>query len=120
MTYDGEGGTLSPMGLWERQVVPRLINACNNGAHLKEIRARTCATLSGEVVEIGFGSGLNAPYYPPAVDRVLVVEPSDVGWGLAADRVRDAPVPVERVGLDWTLCRVGSSGAAGSPCRSCR
>ena len=88
-----------------------------------------CAGLTGEVVEIGSGSGLNAPYYPPGVRRVLAVEPSDVGWGLAARRVAAARVPVQRVGLDgqalpladasvdsalstWTLCTVPDPGRA--------
>ena len=117
------------MGLWERQLLPRMINACNDGPHLRQVRQRMCAGLTGEVVEIGFGSGLNAPYYPPAVRRVLAVEPSDVGWGLAAERVAAARVPVQRVGLDgqalpladasvdsalstWTLCTVPDPGKA--------
>ena len=111
------------MGLWERRVLPRVINACNNNPHVRRVRERMCAGLTGEVVEIGFGSGLNVPYYPPAVTRVLAVEPSDVGWGLAAGRLAAAAVPVERVGLDgqalplpdasvdsalstWTLCTI--------------
>lgn len=111
------------MGLWERHVLPRVINACNNGPHVKQVRERMCAGLVGEVVEIGFGSGLNAAYYPAAVSRVLAVEPSDVGWGLAAGRIAASRVPVERIGLDgqvlpladhsvdsalstWTLCSI--------------
>ena len=111
------------MGLWERQLLPRLIDACNNGPHVKAVRERMCTGLSGDVVEIGFGSGLNVPYYPSAVTRVLAVEPSDVGWGLAAGRVAASHVPVERIGLDgralplpdhsvdsalstWTLCTI--------------
>ena len=111
------------MGLWERHLLPRVINACNNGPHVRQVRERMCGGLTGEVVEIGFGSGLNAPYYPPAVSRVLAVEPSDVGWGLAAGRVAASRVPVERIGLDgqalplpdhsvdsalssWTLCTI--------------
>jgi hypothetical protein len=33
----------------------------------REVRARVCADLAGEVVEMGFGTGLNARYYPPTV-----------------------------------------------------
>ena len=117
------------MGLWERHLLPRVINACNNSPHSRQVRQRMCAGLAGEVVEIGFGSGLNAPYYPPAVSRVLAVEPSDVGWGLAASRVAASRVPVERIGLDgqalplpdrsvdsalstWTLCTIPDPGQA--------
>lgn len=67
------------MGLWGRQLLPRVINACNTSPHVKQVRERMCSGLTGEVVELGFGSGLNVPYYPAAVSRVLAVEPSDVG-----------------------------------------
>jgi ubiquinone/menaquinone biosynthesis C-methylase UbiE len=75
------------------------------------------------VVEIGFGSGHNVPFYPEAVTRVAAVEPADVGWRLAEKRLRAASVPVERSGLDgqslpsadnsfdaalstWTMCTI--------------
>lgn len=117
------------VGLWGRQLLPRLIDACNNSPHVRQVRERMCAELTGDVVEIGFGSGSNVPYYPAAVTRVLAVEPSDVGWALAAGRVAASPAPVERVGLDgqalplpdhsvdaalstWTLCTIPHPDAA--------
>ena len=52
------------------------------------------------MVEIGFGSGLNVPHYPPDVDLVLAVEPASVARRLAEKRVAASPVPVDHVGLD--------------------
>jgi ubiquinone/menaquinone biosynthesis C-methylase UbiE len=80
-------------------------------------------------VEIGFGSGLNVPFYPPGVTEVLAVEPSDVGWKLAGRRLRDSSVPVRRAGLDaealpfpddafdaalstWTMCTIPDVASA--------
>jgi ubiquinone/menaquinone biosynthesis C-methylase UbiE len=85
--------------------------------------------LTGEVVEVGFGSGPNVEFYPAAVERVRAVEPSDLAWRLAAERVAGSPVPIERAGLDgqslpfadgtfdaalttYTMCTVPDPGAA--------
>lgn len=88
------------MGLWTDHVVPRIANKALGTAEVRAMRERTCAGLAGEVVEIGFGSGLNVPHYPAAVTRVAAVEPSEVGWGLGEQRRAAATVPVERAGLD--------------------
>ncbi|NIH80121.1 class I SAM-dependent methyltransferase [Amycolatopsis viridis] len=88
------------MGVYHEQVLPRLVNVLGGMQAVAPHRARACAGLHGRVLEIGFGSGLNIPFYPPAVTAVCAVEPSDVAWKLAQDRVAGAQVPIERVGLD--------------------
>jgi SAM-dependent methyltransferase len=117
------------MGLWERHVVPRVINLCGNGEPVRRTRARVCAGLVGEVIEIGFGSGLNVPYYPQAVTKVWAVDPSETAWRLAQPRVQAASVPVEWRGTDaqslpcaessmdaalstWTMCTIPDANAA--------
>ncbi len=118
------------MGLYGEQVLPRIFNvACAAGPAVGPLRERVCAGLTGDVVEIGFGSGLNVPHYPAAVTRVAAVEPSDVGWRLATARLEASPVPVERSGLDgqslpfedgafdsavstWTMCSIPDLDAA--------
>jgi len=88
------------MGFYGEQVLPRLLSAACGTKSAEPLRRRVCGGLAGEVVEIGFGSGHNVPFYPAAVTRVTAVEPSDVGWKLAATRLRAAAVPVQRAGLD--------------------
>ena len=117
------------MGIYEDQVLPRIVNVVLSGADFKKIRARVASRLSGEVLEVGFGSGLNVPHYPAEVRRVLAVDPASVGQKLAAKRVTASTVPVEYVGLDgesipldagsvdhvlvtWTLCTIPAVGAA--------
>jgi len=117
------------MGVYHDHVLPRFINVVCNLKEGRLQRERVCADLSGEVVEIGFGSGLNVPYYPAAVTRVAAVEPSDVGWKLARKRIDEAAVAVERSGLDgqslpfadesfdaavstWTMCTIPDIHAA--------
>ncbi|WP_027930515.1 class I SAM-dependent methyltransferase [Amycolatopsis thermoflava] len=88
------------MGIYQQQVLPRLINVLCGMEVAGPYRARACAGLHGRVLEIGFGSGHNVPFYPAAVTAVHAIEPSDVAWKLAAERVAASSVPVERSGLD--------------------
>jgi ubiquinone/menaquinone biosynthesis C-methylase UbiE len=88
------------VGLYQQQVVPRLVEWTLGTSGFDKWRARTTEGLSGRVVEIGFGSGLNLPHYPPGVETVLAVEPARVARHLAERRIREAATPVEHVGLD--------------------
>jgi ubiquinone/menaquinone biosynthesis C-methylase UbiE len=51
--------------------------------------------LSGSVIEVGAGNGLNFPHYPATVTRVLAVEPEPRLRALATAAAASAPVPVE-------------------------
>jgi ubiquinone/menaquinone biosynthesis C-methylase UbiE len=91
------------MGLasfYNEQLLPRMIDKMCGFGDMIDWRRKAVAGLHGTVLEIGFGSGLNVPVYPPEVTRVLAVEPSAVGRKLAARRIDSSTVPVEFVGLD--------------------
>jgi SAM-dependent methyltransferase len=117
------------MGLYGEHVLPRIINVACGLKGAEPLRRRVCDGLEGDVVEIGFGSGLNVPFYPESVTRVAAVEPADVGWKLAEKRLRATSVPVKRSGLDgqslpfpdgtydtalstWTLCTIPDVASA--------
>lgn len=88
------------MGLWEERVVPRLVERSLRAPEIGTLRAEVCAGLRGEVLELGYGSGLNAPYYPPEVTAIRAVEPSGLAWRISEGRRATGRVPVTRVGLD--------------------
>jgi len=88
------------MGFYGDRILPRLLDLSCGNAMVVPLRRRTCAGLFGEVIEVGFGSGHNVPFYPPAVTRVTAVEPADLAWNLAAHRVAASRVPIQRSGLD--------------------
>ncbi|MET0629139.1 MAG: class I SAM-dependent methyltransferase [Acidimicrobiia bacterium] len=117
------------MGVYRERVLPHVINVACGAKSAQPYRRRVCAALSGDVVELGFGTGHNVPFYPDAVTRVVAVEPSDTSWKLASERVAASNVPVERAGLDgaslpfaddsydavlstWTLCTISDVVAA--------
>jgi ubiquinone/menaquinone biosynthesis C-methylase UbiE len=88
------------MGIYEEQVLPRVINVACGMKSLRKHRQRVCEGLHGRVLEVGFGSGLNIPFYPEGVTAVSAVEPAETGWKLAGKRRAATTVPVERTGLD--------------------
>ncbi len=122
------------MGIYHDRVLPRILNAACGSSTLDPLRRQVCENLAGEIIEIGFGSGLNTPFYPAGIARVTAVEPSDLSWKLAGERLRATAVPVLRSGLDgqslpfaddsfdaalstWTLCTIPDVAAALSELR---
>lgn len=122
-------GDTEEMGFYENEILPRLINVAMSSRELAPIRARVNASLEGEVLEVGFGSGLNVPHYPSSVTRVTAIDPSTVGRKLAAARVTARGIPLEYVGADgealplasasidhvittWTLCSIPDADRA--------
>jgi ubiquinone/menaquinone biosynthesis C-methylase UbiE len=117
------------VGLFAQHLRPRLLDATMRGADLARARARVCSGLRGDVLEIGYGSGLNQPHLPAAVSGVWAVEPSATAWSLSQPRRDASPVPVVLAGQDaqhlawpdarfdaalctWTLCAVPDPVAA--------
>ncbi len=117
---------------WDRVVVPRAVNHVLDTPAVAAARKSVLDGLSGEVVEVGFGSGLSLANYPSAVTHVLAVDPDDTGWNISRqhrDLAESRGLRVDRVGRDaqrlpfadesvhtlvtlWTLCTVPDLEAA--------
>ncbi|HYH50034.1 MAG TPA: methyltransferase domain-containing protein [Acidimicrobiia bacterium] len=95
------------MGVYDELVLPRIIDLACGVKPLRQLRERACTGLHGRVVEVGFGSGLNIPYYPAEVSSVAAIEPADAGWKLAQKRLTGAGVRIERTGLDGQSLPLG-------------
>ena len=89
-----------PRRWWDERVVPRLVDRSLDDRIAGPWRDSVCGGASGTVLELGFGSGRTLPFYPPAVTRVLAVDPSDLAWEMATVRVTASRMPVQRVATD--------------------
>jgi ubiquinone/menaquinone biosynthesis C-methylase UbiE len=104
------------MGLYSDVVVPYCVElSCGVKALIPE-REKAVAGLSGRVLEIGFGSGLNLPHYPAAVTQVLAVDPSERARRIGRRRIEGARVPVTFVGLDAERIDAPSASADAALC----
>jgi ubiquinone/menaquinone biosynthesis C-methylase UbiE len=88
------------MGLYDRYVLPRLINlACSSKPNMKQ-REKLVPLAEGDVLEIGMGSGLNLPYYDTGkVQKVWGLEPSEGMRRLARRRLGDSTLNLEMIDL---------------------
>jgi SAM-dependent methyltransferase len=118
------------MGIYARHILPRILDFAMRRKSLDVYRGELLSGVAGEVLEIGFGSGLNLPFYPPAVRNLTAVEPSEGMSKRARARVAESRIEVKTLGLDagsrlpladgsfdaaistWTLCSIADVAAA--------
>lgn len=88
------------MSWYAETILPRLINlACATGPTRRQ-REKIVPLATGDVLEIGFGSGLNLPYYDrDKVRRIWGLEPAEGMRRLATVAVRESNLDVELVDL---------------------
>jgi SAM-dependent methyltransferase len=92
---------------------------------MNELRPDALGSAQGEVLDVGFGTGLNLAFYPQDVRRVVGIEPSPVeALPALVERIAAARFPVEQHALradgelpfdtgrfdcvvtTWTLCSI--------------
>ena len=82
------------MGWYSRYIFPRLMDATLSGEQIRQIRESVLTNVRGEVFEIGFGTGLNLPHYPPSVRRITTVDPNPGTRRLAERRIAESTIEV--------------------------
>lgn len=122
------------MGIYANYIFPHLLELVLRAREPMKYRARALEQAQGEVLELGFGTGLNLLSYPPAVARLTIVDPARLLPKRVARRIAAVEFPVETAFLDaarlpfdserfdtivstWTLCTIPDVAAALSEAR---
>ena len=111
------------MGFYSKTILPKLLNSAMANKSLEEFRPKVLAKARGQVLEIGFGSGLNLPFYPRPVTHLTAVDINPGMEKFARKVMADSQVktdflvingeelPFEAQSFDtvvstWTLCSI--------------
>jgi len=111
------------MSLYSDVIFPRLLDLVMGQPRLMECRRAALAAARGEVLEIGFGTGLNLTCYPTATSRLTIIDPAQHLPARVEKRICEVAFPVVREHLDaatlpfeagrfdtvvstWTLCTI--------------
>jgi ubiquinone/menaquinone biosynthesis C-methylase UbiE len=111
------------MGLYARHVFPRLCDWTMRNPRIERLRKVTLSGASGEILEIGFGTGLNLEHYPDHVRHLTAIDPGEGMARIARRRIERSVIdvdlrlqtaeelPFEDGSFDcvvstWTLCSI--------------
>jgi ubiquinone/menaquinone biosynthesis C-methylase UbiE len=117
------------MGWYDRHVLPRLIDAACSQPPMAALRARYVPRATGDVLEIGIGSGLNLIHYSSAVRSITGLDPAVELTARAEERAGRIAPPVSLLRVSgeeipapdgrfdslvctWTLCSIPNVHAA--------
>ncbi|MBW4610219.1 MAG: class I SAM-dependent methyltransferase [Hassallia sp. WJT32-NPBG1] len=113
------------MNLYSQFIIPRLQDWSMSDASLSNYRQQVLAQVKGETLEIGFGTGLNLPYYPKHIKKLITVDANPGMNALALKRIQASDIVVEHnvlsgenlpfasqsfdsVVTTWTLCSIAN------------
>jgi ubiquinone/menaquinone biosynthesis C-methylase UbiE len=117
------------MGLYRKLVLPYLTDFAMRDKAARARRSQLVPGAEGIVLEIGVGSGLNLPFYSPAVKHLYAVDPSPELLAMTRRKVEGMTFPVdlrcesaEQLSLDsrsidtivmtWALCTIPNPAQA--------
>ena len=117
------------MGVYSELIFPRLLELTMSSGSMTDYRRQLLRDVSGDVLEVGFGTGLNLPHYPQAVTSLTTIDPNGGMGAIAQKRIDASPIPVitktlsgenlpmadasfDNVVCTWTLCSIPNVGKA--------
>jgi ubiquinone/menaquinone biosynthesis C-methylase UbiE len=112
-----------PMSFYSTNMLPRLMDWSMSGSIFTQYREQVLANVDGEVLEIGFGTGLNLNYYPNQVQKITTIDSNSGMNNLARRRIATSSISVDSrlingenlpmlegtydsVVSTWTLCSI--------------
>lgn len=81
-------------GWYARRVFPRLVHWSMGQAGFISLRHSLVSQASGLVLEIGFGSGANFPFYPSQIHSLTAIDPNSGMIPLARSHLTEEVTPV--------------------------
>lgn len=109
---------------YQQHIFPHILNQVMQVGSLMDQRRELLLKIQGDVLEIGFGTGLNVPFYQN-INTLYALEPSAEIYHLAQERVHQANFDIQHIqasaeklpfadqSLDhvvstWTLCSIAA------------
>lgn len=88
------------MSFYDDRILPHLINLACGSKPARKQREKVVPLATGDVLEVGFGSGLNLPWYDTGkVRRIWALEPAPGMRKLAQRNIDASGLPVELIDL---------------------
>jgi hypothetical protein len=97
------------MSFFSHVIVPRLCDFLLSKSLLVRHRREQLAGAYGDVLEIGFGTGLNLPYYPEQVQKLTAIDPNPGMHRLAQKRINQRGIEVDQHVLKSELLPIQDS-----------
>jgi ubiquinone/menaquinone biosynthesis C-methylase UbiE len=111
------------MGFYSQKILPYFLDWAMSDSTYGNYRKALLSEVTGDVLEIGFGTGLNLSYYPEQIDRLVAIDANPGMTNLARQRVESSRITVDHRVLNgeslpmpdrsfdsvvstWTLCSI--------------
>lgn len=88
------------MGFYAKHIFPRLLDWSLGNPQMGKYRQQTLEPAIGNTLEIGFGTGLNLPFYPESVTELTAIDSENMLPELVDRRISECSLPVTKMQLD--------------------
>ncbi len=83
------------MGFYSNVLIPFFYDYSMDRPHIREGRKNMLQNVSGSVLEIGFGTGLNLPHYPASINKIVTVDKNPGMNKKALRRISESKIKIE-------------------------